>query len=338
LRDRPRALGLLPPVAGARARSGLHRRVGGRARRAPGSRVRAPGRQGRDAPQPRGRPQRKARDGRQGDARRRHPQAVGRRRAAGLVAVDPSRRSGRRMARAADARRRQGAQEAARAMTPPAANGGMRASVIGLGRIGAPLAACLAAGGLEVVGVDVDRRRVDALNAGRAPVAEPGLAELLASGPALRATTSVAEAVAASDVTFVTVPTPAEPDGSLSARHVLAAAEELGRALAGKRTGHVVAITSTVMPGSVGGPVTAAITAAAGREREPGIAVAFVPEFVALGSAIADFLAPDFVLIGEPYPGAAPELDELFRVVCRNEPPILRTGLIEAELAKLAIN
>jgi UDPglucose 6-dehydrogenase len=142
----------------------------------------------------------------------------------------------------------------------------------------------------------------------------------------------------ATDVTFVAVPTPAEEGGELSLRHLLPVCTRIGEALALKDSPHVVAITSTVMPGTVGGPLTDAIVAASGRRPDAKPTVVFVPECVALGSAIRDFLEPDFVLIGEPYPGAAPGLDDLFARVCRNHPPILRTRLVEAELAKLAIN
>ena len=220
----------------------------------------------------------------------------------------------------------------------PATDELTRASVVGLGRIGAPLAACLAAGGISVIGMDIDRRKVDRMNAGAPPVSEPGLTDLLASARSLRATTSMREAVIATDITFVTVPTPPNPDGSLSMHHLASACTAIGDALRDKDGPHVVAVTSTVMPGTIGGPLTQLITNASGRVCGSALAVVYVPEFVALGTAIDDYLEPDFVLIGEDSPGAAPGLERFFRRVCRNDPPVMRTAMVAAELAKLAIN
>ena len=219
------------------------------------------------------------------------------------------------------------------AASPPSA------SVVGLGRVGAPLAACLAASGLEVVGVDIDARKIAAVNNGEPPVREPGLGELISGvRGSLRATDDVSEAVLATAVTFVTVPTPAVSDGSLSLRHVRSACAAIGAALRAKRGFHVVAVTSTVMPGATAGPLTSAVARASGKRVGGGFAVCYVPEFVALGTAIRDFLSPDVVVIGESEPEAGDLLDMLFRHVCKNDPPIVRTSPTVAELAKLALN
>lgn len=213
------------------------------------------------------------------------------------------------------------------------------ASVIGLGRIGAPLAACLASRGVEVIGVDVDAAKVDAVNAGVAPVAEPGLGGLIGRARgSLRATRSTREAVLATDATFITVPTPGRADGTLSLRHLHQACSAVGEALRFKPEYHVVGITSTVMPGTTAGPLTTAIAEASGKRAGAELAVSFVPEFVALGTAIEDFLTPDFVLIGEGDPASGRLLEDLFRRVCESEPPVIRTSLVAAELAKLAVN
>jgi UDPglucose 6-dehydrogenase len=211
--------------------------------------------------------------------------------------------------------------------------------VIGLGRIGAPLAACLAAREVEVIGVDSDPDKVDAIAAGTPPVPEPGLGSLLGrAAGSLRATRSVREAVLATDATFITVPTPAEGDGSLSLRHLLPACVAVGRALRFKPEFHLVAVTSTVMPGATAGALTEAIADASGRRPGRDFAACYVPEFVALGTAIRDFLSPDFVLIGEPDPISGELLEGLLRRVCVNDPPVARTSQVAAELAKLAVN
>jgi len=186
-----------------------------------------------------------------------------------------------------------------------------------------------------VVGVDADSRKVDAINRRRALESEPGLEALLQKHDRLRATDSIDEAVHETDVTFVTVQTPPRSDGILSQEQLLIACASIGTALAKKHDPHIVAITSTVMPGTTGGVVTEMIAGAAG---EAAYAIVFIPEFVALGTAIQDFQSPDFVLIGEAQPGSAPELDELFARVCTSRPVILRADYASAELAKLAIN
>ncbi|MBI4506855.1 MAG: UDP-glucose/GDP-mannose dehydrogenase family protein [Chloroflexi bacterium] len=213
------------------------------------------------------------------------------------------------------------------------------ASVIGLGKLGAPMAAAVAAKGVCVVGVDVDLNKVRAMNDGQAPVFEPGLQELLATvDDRLTATDDVEAAVAASDVTFIVVLTPSEPDGGFSLRYVLPACEAIGRALRKKRTFHLVVLTSTVMPGSTGGPVREALERASGKRCGEHFGLCYSPEFIALGSVIRDFLNPDFVLIGESDPHAGDLLEGFYRRVYENDPPMARMNFVNAELAKLALN
>lgn len=224
-------------------------------------------------------------------------------------------------------------------MSEPSSETVTTVSVLGLGRIGAPLAACLAARGLDVIGVDVDRGKVDALDAGRAPVCEPGLAELVEQARGtLRATVSLSQAVLESEITFVALPTPPEPDGSLSVRYLLPACAEIGEALRAKPGFHSVAVVSTVMPGTTGGVLSATIAEASAREAVTGFGICFAPEFVALGTAIRDYLSPDFVLIGASDRRSADLVESVLRRACDNDPPIVRTSLVAAELAKLALN
>src|ERR1700687_5913823 len=129
----------------------------------------------------------------------------------------------------------------------------MKVSVIGLGKLGSPMAGCLAAKGFEVMGIDNDPRKVEAINQGRPPVHEPGLAEMLAlSGGRLRASAAVEEAVREAELSFVVVATPSEPDGSFSLRYVEPVCMAIGRALAQRSAYHLVCLVSTVMPGTTG--------------------------------------------------------------------------------------
>jgi UDPglucose 6-dehydrogenase len=212
-------------------------------------------------------------------------------------------------------------------------------SVIGLGKLGAPLAACLASKGLQVIAVDADPLKVEAVREGRAPVFEPGLEELIrASGERLSATADVEAAVNASEITFVVVATPSEPSGGFSLRYVLPVCESIGRALRTKRKFHLVVLTSTVMPGMTGGPVRTALEEASGKRCGEEFGLCYGPEFIALGSVIRDFLNPDFVLIGESDPRSGEMLEQVYRTVCDRLPAVARMSLVNAELAKLSVN
>jgi len=212
-------------------------------------------------------------------------------------------------------------------------------SVIGLGKLGAPMVAAMAARGLRAIGVDSDAAKVEAIGRGRPPVFEPRLAEtlILAQGR-LTATQSVEDAVRDSDITFIVVATPADADGSFSLRYVLPVCEAIGRVLASKRKFHLVALTSTVMPGSTGGEVRQALEKASGKRAGTDFGLCYSPEFIALGTVIRDFLNPDLLLIGESDGRAGALLESLYRSVCENRPPVARMNLVNAEIAKLAVN
>lgn len=212
-------------------------------------------------------------------------------------------------------------------------------SVIGLGKLGAPLAAAIASRGLRVIGVDADIARVEAVQQGRPPVFEPGLAETLAAArDRLTATPNIEDAVRDSQITFIVVATPAEADGSFSLRFVLPVCEVIGRALASKNDFHVVVLTSTVMPGATGGAVREALERASRKRAGADFGLCYNPEFIALGSVIHDFLNPDFLLIGESDEHSGALLESLYRRVCENRPAVARMNFANAEIAKLAVN
>ena len=127
----------------------------------------------------------------------------------------------------------------------------MHYSVIGLGKLGASMAAAIASRGFNVIGVDVNPQVVEAVNAGHAPVQETNLVETIAANrERLRATLNIDEAILNSDVTFVIVPTPSDTRGAFSLRYAAESFGAIGRALAHKRTYHLVGLTSTVLPGA----------------------------------------------------------------------------------------
>ena len=212
-------------------------------------------------------------------------------------------------------------------------------SVVGLGKLGLPLAVCVASRGFQVVGADADPRKVEAVASGVPTIFEPGLAKLLqTTGERFTSTHDTEAAVAASDVTFIVVPTPSEPNGGFSLQYVVPACESIGRALRTKEGFHLVVLTSTVMPGSTEDAVRSTLEQASGKRCGQDFGLCYSPEFIALGSVIHDFLNPDFLLIGESDPRSGEILETVYKGVCQNKPPIARMSFINAELAKLAVN
>jgi Predicted UDP-glucose 6-dehydrogenase len=155
----------------------------------------------------------------------------------------------------------------------------MHITVIGSGYVGTTIAACLADLGHTVTAIDIDEEIVDSLNAGQAPISEPGLDELLAkhTGERLTATTSY-DAVPESDLTFLAIGTPSNDDGSIDLSGLEAAAEATGEALANKNERHLVVIKSTVTPPSIRDVLEPAVHA--GSNDNDAIEIATNPEFL----------------------------------------------------------
>jgi UDPglucose 6-dehydrogenase len=214
----------------------------------------------------------------------------------------------------------------------------MIVAVVGLGKLGAPLAAVLASKGNEVLGIDVNPEAVRLLSEGRAPVEEPGLEALLsASRDKLTATTDVGSAAGA-EISILLVPTPSDERGAFTNEYVLAALDEIGRGLATRDHYHVVVVGSTVMPGSSDGEIRPALERASGRRVGANLGLCYSPEFIALGNVIRDMLEPDMVLIGESDSRAGDVVERLYAGVCENDPPFRRMSLVNAELTKIAVN
>jgi UDPglucose 6-dehydrogenase len=215
----------------------------------------------------------------------------------------------------------------------------MKLSIIGLGKLGAPMAAVMAHKGHVVVGVDVNAQYVAAIQEGHAPLRETGLEEMIqANRERLSATTDYEEAVLATDATFIIVPTPSDPDGTFSLRNVMIAAEKIGAALRKKQGWHLVVLSSTVMPGSTGGKLLPALEASSGKKCGEGFGLCYNPEFIALGSVIRDMLNPDMILIGESDERSGEMLERFYTGVCDSNPHIRRMNHVNAELTKISVN
>jgi UDPglucose 6-dehydrogenase len=212
-------------------------------------------------------------------------------------------------------------------------------SIVGLGKLGASMAAAIASKGHQVIGVDVNHRSVDAVNAGRAPVQETGLQALIEQNrERLRATMSHEEAIRDSELTFVIVPTPSDERGAFSLQYVAYAFREIGKALAQKRDWHTVVLTSTVLPGAMRHGLVPVLERHAGRTAGRDFGVCYSPEFIALGSIIRDFLNPDFLLIGELDNRSGEHLTACYADIMGPATPVKRMSLENAELAKISIN
>ena len=214
-----------------------------------------------------------------------------------------------------------------------------KASVCGLGKLGACIAATLAARGFEVIGVDIDPEKVQKVNQGLPPVDEPLLGETVAAGRGrLRATLDYHEAVG-TDVTFFIPPSPSLPDGSFSNEFLLRAMQPVASAVREKgKKGHLFVCSSTTTPGAVDRVLIPMLEREIGGSCGRDFGVCYNPEFIALGNVINGLLEPDMVLIGESDPQSGAALEEMYKKYNRNTPRIARMSIISAELTKISVN
>jgi GDP-mannose 6-dehydrogenase len=213
----------------------------------------------------------------------------------------------------------------------------MRVSVFGLGYVGCVTAACLAKAGHQVIGVDINPDKVAMLRAGRSPIVEPGLGELLADvvgGGRLTATMSSFEAVAQSDLALICVGTPGRANGQLDVAAVVAVAREIGAALQARPTPFTVVLRSTVLPGTTERVLLPTLRDTAG-PFGLGLHVAVNPEFMREGCSLRDFATPPFTVVGCDDPEPVPLLRSLYAEV---QAPFVCTGLRAAETVKYVAN
>jgi GDP-mannose 6-dehydrogenase len=213
----------------------------------------------------------------------------------------------------------------------------MNVSVFGLGYVGCVSAACLARNGHVVVGVDVNPEKVAMINEARAPIVEPGLAELMqevVGSGRLRATTEVAVAVAETSLALVCVGTPGTATGRPEYEYIARVGADIGHALVGRVEPFAVVLRSTALPGTTEGVLQKAIQDAMGG-RGPHVPIAVNPEFMREGASIHDFDHPPFVLVGCDDTRVAGILRALYADV---RAPLVQTTVKTAELVKYACN
>jgi UDPglucose 6-dehydrogenase len=209
----------------------------------------------------------------------------------------------------------------------------MKIAVIGTGYVGLVAGACFAESGNDVICVDKDGTKVRTLRAGRMPIYEPGLEELVRRNRhenRLTFTTTLPKAVRSSSIIFVAVGTPQGEDGSADLQHVLEVAREVARAMNGYK---VIVNKSTVPVGT-----SARVREVIRRETTHPFSVVSNPEFLKQGAAIDDFMKPDRVVIGAEDPRARDIMQELYAPFTRTGAPIMTMDCASAELTKYAAN
>jgi len=214
----------------------------------------------------------------------------------------------------------------------------MKISIFGLGYVGAVSLACLARDGHSVIGVDVDKAKLDLIREGKTPVVEEGMVDLMAAVAAagkVSVTTDAIQAILDSELSLICVGTPSAPNGSQDQSAINRLAHDLGRAMRGKKDAHVFVFRSTVVPGTVEDVLRPIIERESGKRDGEGFHVCFQPEFLREGSSIRDYDRPPFTVVGANAPAATARLRELFgHLPCEFH----ATSIRAAEMVKYCCN
>lgn len=214
----------------------------------------------------------------------------------------------------------------------------MNISVFGLGYVGCVTTACLAKSGHNVIGVDINRDKVEMLEAGKSPIIEEGLEELIGEGRRggrIQVSTDYLEAILATEMSLVCVGTPSNGNGSLDLQGVQAVSQQIGESLKKKNAYHCMVIRSTVLPGTVRDVLIPVVAASSGKRVHEDFDVCFHPEFLREGSSIADFYSPPFTVIGQETVRGGEMVAQIYRGI---EIPITKTTYEIAEMLKYTCN
>jgi GDP-mannose 6-dehydrogenase len=214
----------------------------------------------------------------------------------------------------------------------------LRISIFGLGYVGAVSAGCLAAEGHQVLGVDPLADKVDLINRGHSPIVEAeidGIIEETVRAGNLRATQDPTAAIHETDLSFICVGTPSQPNGNLDLRYIRRICEQIGNALRTKTDRHTIVIRSTILPGTMQKVVIPTLEDSSGKKAGEGFGICNNPEFLREGSAVKDFRSPPKTVIGELDQASGELLASLYEHV---QAPIIRTDLSTAEMIKYVDN
>ncbi len=214
----------------------------------------------------------------------------------------------------------------------------MKICVLGLGYVGAVSAGCLAKDGHDVIGVDPERTKVDLINAGRSPIIEKDIGEIIreqAAAGRLSATTEVSHAVRHTDLALVCVGTPSQPNGGIDLKYVKRVCEQIGAALQAHAGAPVIVMRSTMLPGTMREVVIPLLEKFSGKIAGEEFGLCINPEFLREGTAVHDYFHPPKTVIGEVSRASGDVLASLY---ARMPGPMIRTDIETAEMVKYADN
>ena len=213
----------------------------------------------------------------------------------------------------------------------------MKISVIGTGYVGLVSGVCLAEIGHDVICVDKDKTKVDQINLGKSPIYEEGLSKLLTKhiNSNLKATINLHAAVMESSLTIIAVGTPYDGD-AIDLQYIEQVSKEIGETLKDKKTYHVVVVKSTVVPGTTDEIVLPLLEKYSGKKAGLDFGVGMNPEFLREGTAIADFMQPDRIVLGGIDNKSQSKLDEVYAPFSDTDK--LKTDNKTAEMIKYASN
>jgi GDP-mannose 6-dehydrogenase len=214
----------------------------------------------------------------------------------------------------------------------------LRISVFGLGYVGTISAGCLAQDGHQVLGVDPVAAKVDLIRRGQTPIIEAEIGDIIATmvnAGRIHATDDATEAIFATDLSFVCVGTPSQPNGNLDLRYIRRICEQIGQALQKKTERHTVVIRSTVLPGTMRKIVIPILEESSGKKAGVEFGICSNPEFLREGSAVRDFRSPPKTVIGALDQASAETLAGLYKGI---DAPLIKTDLETAEMIKYVDN
>jgi UDPglucose 6-dehydrogenase len=218
----------------------------------------------------------------------------------------------------------------------------LKLSFIGLGPVGLCTAVCFAAKGYQVTASEIDKTKAIQIKKGKPPFYELNLKEMLQetiNSGNLKIVTSNEEAVLQSDITYITVGTPTKPDGSINLTYVSNASKDIGKALKNKKETHLIAVKSTVTPGTTLNTIRPTLEKYSDKKCGKDFLLCFNPEFLSEGNAIRGTLNPDYIAIGGYNQKSTETLENLYKELHKeNLPPIIKTNIPTAELIKYTNN
>jgi len=209
----------------------------------------------------------------------------------------------------------------------------MKISVIGTGYVGLVVGTCFAETGNDVICVDIDKRKISMLKRGKSPIYEPGLEDLIIKNineKRLSFTTDLSNAVKATEVIFLALPTPPMEDGSADLKHVLTVAKQIGQVM----NGYKVIVNKSTVPVGTADKVREVIEKYTDQEFD----VVSNPEFLKEGAAVMDFMKPDRIVIGSRSQRAIKVMEDLYSPFIRTGNPFIVMDEYSSELTKYAAN